>query len=401
MSSRAMNVISVVIELIMRLLVAVCVSNFVVHGFLASEVFKAFETLYILVPVTGYFFARRYLYARPKLMLLVHFLCAGSVLVAVKGSAEEIFVTVLVAVFFLVLSLASQNSGSFLPLDMGLILACFVLGRTTKVATAAVLPVYSAMLYVICFFIHLNLKNVRSFLQENAQIKSFRAEQAQNVNTVMMTFFMIACLLAMFIAPRLHIQNIIRYVGVWLWNGILYFLQKLDFPVGGYELEFGNPKEEQLSGEGEMALPFDMGEGSVLLDTAALVIGSVLLVGLIVLAVLAIRRIRFEKLDGTDKKEFILPDFRDFRAERVQEQRGEAPVFGNNSEKVRKKYKRLVLKYKGKNTVIPRTAAPEGITRLAGGSGDITALYEKARYGNLSVTDEEVKQMDWRRENEQ
>lgn len=401
MSSRAIHVIITVLELLMRILVAICVSNLVIHGFLSSESFKAFETLYIVVPVMGYFFARRVLYKHSGLMLLVHILFAGTVILIVKGSVEEIFVVFLAAVFFMLLSLSSKSQDTYVPLDIGLLVLCFVLSRTTKVAVAAVLPQYSAVAYVVCFFIHMNIKNVDEFLQENAEIKSFRAEQAMNVNTVMMTFFMIFCLVAMFVAPRLHIQTALAYAGTFIWNGVLRVLRKLDFPVGGYELEFENPEQRPAMEDesGGVGLLLGVGEGSVILDTIAVFIGVVLFIVLIILAVRAIRSIHFEKIDGTDKKEFILPNFHNISVEKIKAKKNEEVIHGTNNEKVRKKYKRMVQKNKEKNTVIPKNAVPENITRLAGGNEEITRIYEKARYSNETVTDDEVRQMDWRRKN--
>lgn len=395
-----MNVIITGMELLMRILVAVCVSNFVIHGFLSSESFKAFETLYMIVPVTGYFLARRYLYNHSMVMMLVHFLCAGSVILAVKGSPEETFVTFLVAFFFMILSLSSRRQDTHVPLDIGLLLVCFVFGTTIRVPTAAVLPAYGTVAYVVCYFIHLNMKNVNAFLQENAQVKSFRAVQAVNVNTVMMTFFMIICLMAMFVMPRLHIQMVLAYVGRLLWGGVSWLLRKCNLPTGGYEAEFENQEPKPAPDEGEeIGLVLGTSEGSAILDTIALVIGAVLFITLIVMAVQAIRKIRFDKLDGTDKKEFILPDFHNISMKRVKTQKNEDVVFGSNNEKVRKKYKRLVMKNKGKDTVIPRNATPRSITRLSGGSEEITRIYEKARYSNETVTDDEIKQMDWRQKN--
>lgn len=399
MSSRMMNVFATMIQLLMRIFVAVSVSNFVIHGFLSKDTFLAFQTLYIIVPVVGYFFARKYLYRHSKIMILAHLLCALSVVVVLLGTPEEKFISCLVALFFMMISIASKNQETPVILDIGLLLACFVLRGTTKVPTAEVLPAYSTIGYIVCYFMYLNLKNMMAFLEENSTVKSFRSSQAINVNMVMMAFFMIACLIFMFLAPRLHIQDLVGVAGISVWNVIVWLIQKIDLPTGGYELEFKEVKPPVVDSEEEVGTLLGMGEGSVILDTIAIVIGVILFIGLIILAIRAIQRIRFDKLEGSDKKEFILPKRKEQNVSHVHNEREETTIYGSNNEKIRKKYKQFVRKYKGKENVISKNSMPETITKMAGGSEEITRLYEKARYGNCTITDDELKRMDWRPEN--
>jgi hypothetical protein len=388
-----MNVMMAGLELLMRILVAVCVSNFALHGFMAYETFQFLSTLYIIVPVTAFFFARRFLSTHPKLMMIVHVLFALSVIPAVHASVEETFVVFLVVLVFMFISLQAKSQEPVVPADVGVILLCFLLSGTMKSASAALIPAYSAIAYVICFFIHLNLKNVNSFLCENAQVRSFRADQALNVNVVMMAFFMLFCMFFMFLAPRLHIQTVLSAAGRTIGGAIIWLLSMLDVPTGGYELEFSNPNQtitEEDSGSGVFLL--GTGEGSVILDTIAAVAGVILLIGLAVLAVAAIRRIRFEKVSGHDRKEFIRPEFMDIRVERAEHKK-EREIFGSTNERVRKKYKRFVKKNKGKTTIIRGNEVPEYLTKLANGTDEMTRIYEKARYSNEIVTEEEVKQI--------
>lgn len=391
MSNRMMEVITIIIELVMRIIVAVCVSNFVVNGFMAYEEFQAVNTLYIIVPVTGFFLARRFLYNKGKIMTAFHLFFLLSVIPVVNTSLEDTTVVFLTTLVFMIASIKSKSQAPFVPADVGLILLAFILSSTLKYDSAAVIPAYGAVIYVICYFIYLNMKNVREFLNENAQIKSFRADQALNVNTVMMAVFMIVCIIAMFAAPRLHIQDMLAVIGRWAGTGIIWILKQIDVPTGGYELEFQNISKPKPADEAEsVGLMLGTGEGSVILDTIVAVIGAVILLACIFLVVRAVRQIRFERISGNDVKEFIHPEFTDIKVTKSRKKR----VFDlsiDNNERIRKKYKRYILKNKGKTAVISNSALPCDITRMAGGSEEITWIYEKARYSNETVTDEEMK----------
>lgn len=393
MSGKTMYVITAVMELFMRLLVAVCVSNFVLHGFMAYEKFQAWNTLYIIVPVTGFFLARRFLYRHTKMMVTVHLLLLFSVVPMVHSSAEDAALVFVVTLLFMGVSLKQQSQAPLIPVDVGLILTGFILSDTLKSDSAAVIPAYSMVAYVICFFIYLNMKNINAFLAENAHAKSFKSDQALNVNTVMMAAFMLFCMLAMFIAPRLHIQDGVAVVGRAVLSVLVWLFRKIDMPTGGLELELEhNSKPSPADEGGGGMLMFGINEGSVILDTIAAVIGVVLALCMIVLLVKAIRRIRFEKISGTDVKEFIKPEFYNIHTEKdVKKKFFDYGM--NNNERARRKYKKFVMKNKGRHTVIAVSAVPDNITRLAGGNDIMTQVYEKARYGNEMVTDEELKSL--------
>lgn len=391
MSNRMMEVITTVIELVMRLLVAVCVSNFVLNGLMAYEEFQAVNTLYIMVPVTAFFFARRFLYNHGKIMVGLHLLFLLSVIPAVNTSIEDTAIVFIITFVFMAASVKSKGQAPFVPADVGIILVGFILSGTLKSNSAAVIPAYSAVIYVICYFIYINLKNVREFLNENAQVKSFKADQALNVNAVMMAVFMIVCIIAMFIAPRLHIQDILAVIGRGIGAGIIWLLKRIDAPVGGYELEFENVSKPKPVEEAEPGgLVLGMGEGSVILDTIAAVIGIVILLACIVLLVRAVKQIRFERVCGSDVKEFIHPEFTDVKTAKSAGKRA-FEFKGSNNELFRKKYKRFILKNKEKRKIISSSDLPCDITKMAGGSDEITRIYEKARYSNEIITDEEMK----------
>lgn len=399
MTGKKYNVIMTILELLMRLVTALSIAGVAVCGFSATSTLDGVEYImkpqyivwniaYTAVIVTICFFARRYLNTHPKLMVVLHFAAVLSVLVFAKGSMENIAVVFVIAAIFMIVSLKRKTDYPIAPADVGIILASYILGGTVESAYAAVIPAYGIIVYIICYIIFTNLKNMAEFVSENEDVKSFKADQAWNVNIVMLAFFMIVCLIAMFIVPRLHIQQILAYGWYYIWGGIVWLLRKIDAPTGGYELEFSQNKPAIDDSMDSPGLYLGTEDGSLILNAIAVGVAVVLMVVMAVLIIIAVRKIRFSKVSGNDVREFIKPDFYDIITGKAAKP-VKYEIVGNNNEKVRKKYKRYIMKNKGKNTVIPESEVPHNITKLAGGDEAFTKLYEKARYSNEKITDEE------------
>lgn len=389
MSSRMMNAFIWIIELVMQLMVALCLSNFIINGFMKYDEIHIFETVFIVIPVAGFFISRRVFQEKKKLMIITHLIALATPLYFAGKSEELSFIMIICGILFMVSSLQKKSQEPFVPLELGMIVAGYILSGTLKTANAAIIPAYCSVIYIILYFIHTNLINVRKFLIDNASIQSFKADQAMNVNIVMMAMFIVSCIAIMFVAPHLGLQKIIRKIGLVLGYGLVWLFRKIDMPTGGYEKELESKltadiEEEESSG----MLMLGTGEGSVILDTIAAVMAIALIVFLVVLAIRAIRQIRFEKVSGNDVKEFIKPQKYDISTEK-KEHRKIFEIALDNNEKVRKKYKKYIKKNKGKSK-IENSYTPTQITRLAGGEEDITKVYEKARYSNEIVSKEEL-----------
>lgn len=395
-NNRVLNFLLIVLQIVMQMCVAVTAVNLLLHGFMGYEKFQAFHTLYIGIVVLIYYLAKSYV-SNGKLSLLIHVLAAFSVWFVIGGSAEDKILVFVPAVMLMFYSMKRTTQEPFVPLDMGILMACYLAGFSVKSESTTVIPFYASVIYMASFFIWYNIRNLNRFVSEHSKVKSFNTEQAVNVNSVMLAIFLAICAVVMFIMPHLHLQTVITSVFSGLWNVVLaaFHALNIQMPTGGYEKEHAiNNKPESTGAE----LPefFEMPEGNVILDIIAAVFAVVIFVCMMILVIKALRDIRYKKSLGNDVKEFIRPEFKK-KEKTAREEKKSSLLHPSNDMTVRRAYKRLITGKLKKNQSVKQHYTPKELSSEVLGwtdeIKDVTLLYEKARYSDEAVTKEDVERM--------
>lgn len=395
-NNRVLNFLLTVLQLFMQMCVAVAAVNLVLHGFMGYEKFQVWNTFYIGIVVFIYYVAKSCI-GSGKISFVIHFLAAASVWFAVNGSAEDkilVFVPALLLGFY---SLKRTSQKPFVPLDMTILVVCYLAGFSVKSESATVIPFYCAVMYLIAFFIWYNISNLNRFVSENNKVKSFNTEQAVNVNSVMLVIFMLVCVAVMLIVPRLHLQSAITAVLLGIWKVLLagFHALNIEMPTGGYEQEMAMESTPDYTGE-EMAEFFGEAEGSRVLNIIAAVFAAVIFICMIILLIKALKDIRYKKSIGNDVKEFVRPEFK--KKEKTEPGKKKFYLFNEPNElAVRKIYKHVIQSGLKKNQSVKQTHTPREISSEIIGwteeTEDMTMLYEKARYSGETITREEVERI--------
>lgn len=394
--NRVLNFLLTVLQIFMQMCVAVTATNLLLHGFMRYETFQVFNTLYIGIVVLVYYLARSYV-NKGKVSLAIHVLAAVSVWFVINGSAEDkmlVFVPAAVLGFY---SMKRTTQEPFVPLDMGIILACYFAGFSVKSESATVIPFYAAVIYMAAFFVWYNIRNLNRFVSEHSRVKSFNTEQAVNVNSVMLAIFLLLCGAVMFLMPRLHLQTVITGALSGLWNVVLaaFHALNIQMPTGGYEKEQAMQSKPESTG-GETPAFFEMPEGNVVLDIIAAVFAVVIVGCMMILVIKALRDIRYKKSPGNDVKEFIRPEFKK-KEKTVRTEKKSSLLHLSNDMAVRRAYKSTVRGKLGKNQSVKQNYTPREISSEVLGWTDeikeVTLLYEKARYSDEVITKDEVEKM--------
>lgn len=394
--NRVLNFLLTVLQIFMQMCVAVTATNLLLHGFMGYETFQVFNTLYIGIVVLVYYLARSYV-NKGKVCLAIHVLAAVSVWFVINGSAEDkmlVFVPAAVLGFY---SMKRTTQEPFVPLDMGILLACYFAGFSVKSESATVIPFYASVIYMAAFFVWYNIRNLNRFVSEHSRVKSFNTEQAVNVNSVMLAIFLLLCGAVMFLMPRLHLQTVITGALSGLWNVVLaaFHALNIQMPTGGYEKEQAMQSKPESTG-GETPAFFEMPEGNVVLDIIAAVFAVVIVGCMMILVIKALRDIRYKKSPGNDVKEFIRPEFKK-KEKTVRTEKKSSLLHLSNDMAVRRAYKSTVRGKLGKNQSVKQNYTPREISSEVLGWTDeikeVTLLYEKARYSDEVITKDEVEKM--------
>lgn len=395
-NNRVLNFLLIVLQIFMQMCVAVTATNLLLHGFMGYETFQAFNTLYIGIVVLVYYLAKSYV-SKGKLSFAIHVFAAFSVWFVINGSAEDKILIFVPAVLLGFYSMKRRTQEPFVPLDMGILMACYLAGFSVKSESATVIPFYCSVIYMAAFFVWYNIRNLNRFVSEHSRVKSFNTEQAVNVNSVMLAIFLLICGAVMFIMPRLHLQTVITRAFSGIWNVFLMVFHALNIPMptGGYEQEQAMKNKPENTG-GEMAPFFEMPEGNVVLDIIAAVFAVVIVVCMMILVIKALRDIRYKKSLGNDVKEFIKPEFKK-KEKTVRKEKKDSLFHGSNDMAVRKAYKNIIRGKLKRNQSVKGSLTPREISSEVIGWTEetkaLTLLYEKARYSDEAITKEEAQKM--------
>lgn len=395
-NNKVLNFFISILQILMQMCVAVSAVNFLLHGFMKYEKFQAFNTLYICVVVFVYYLAKSFI-TNGKLALVVHAAAALSVLFVVGGAMEDKSLVFIPAVILGVFSMKKTKQEPFILLDMGVLAACYLVGFSIKSESATVIPFYCSIMYMTAFLIWYNLSNLNQLVIENSSVKSFNTEQAVNVNIVMMMIFMVVCAAVMYVMSGLNLGTLVKALIAFIWSGIVIVLRAI-MP----DIVKDTPKQdiipENVSGGGYHAenLPvmINTQDGSMTLNIMAFVFAAVIIVCMMVMIIKAVMDLKYKKCQGNDVKEFVRPDFGK-KDKTVKSEKRIKTFARSNDAAVRKLYMNTVTKNLKKGQSVNLSQTPKEISDNVIGAGEgaekLTFLYEKARYSEENIKDEEIR----------
>ncbi|MDO4295387.1 MAG: hypothetical protein Q4D90_04400 [bacterium] len=239
--------------------------------------------------------------------------------------------------------------------------------------------------FVLLFLLHKNLHAQYRFLKLHRSFDHLPVKQMRRVNAVFISGFLVVTSVLMGLLPFFRLGSLLRP----LRQGILYLLRWL---LQG--LEAG--ESETVAAQSPMGAfggfpPLEEYEASwlsLLLEGLLEIIGYALLLLVLVYLLYALYRslcrlFQAREFDD-DEKVFLAPTFfgESIKASNKQEKKKLWRDF-SYSGRVRRHYKRMVQKRRGKKQSIPPAAAPREIEQLLQFGGEkelLHLLYEKARY---------------------
>lgn len=395
-SNRFLNLLLGTLQVFMQMCVAVTLTNMLLHGFMGYETFHVFNTLYISFPVLIYYLAKSFV-KNGKIATAIHLAGLFSTLVIPKGPAEELAMIFVPGLIFMFYSLKRSNERPLLPFEIGILIGGYIFGGTIATESALVIPTYATVFYVVSYAIWYNIYHLNLFVIENGGTKSFNAEQAVNVNSVMLAIFVVACVAMMFLMPALHLHDFFNWILKGIIAGVAFVVRLWTdrIPQGDeiVELPPETPKGPVEPME-EMEIFMEMTHGSEILNWIAAIFALVIFIFMMILLVRALKDVRYRKSQGLDVKEFVKPEFG--KKDKAHEKRAREPFFWNvpNDMLIRKMYQKSVKKNLKKGDTVDAHLAPTQITKTTLGWNEqtesMTLLYEKARYSLEEISKEDI-----------
>lgn len=392
-NNKLINLLLNFLQVFMQMCIVVPMVNILLHGFMRYETFHALPTLYMGV-VVFIFYVAKVCIKNGKLSVMVHLMAIASIWFVVQGSLEDKLLVIIPALVWFNYSMKRTTQKPFLPLDMGILIGTYILGTTITAESGTVIPLYCTVIYIISYAIWYDIENVNKLVLENGSVKSFNAEQAINVNSIMLSIFLVIMLIAMAILPNRKLQALLNGFLLMTWRIVLAGFKALNIPMpeGGYELEQSlENKQEHYEETGGLML--DMTEGNMVLDLIAAAFALVIFVCMLVLVLKSLKDLRYRHSKGNDVKEFIKPET--LKKEKKKEKEQKNFFFNTPNEiAVRKLYQAIITKKLKKGQSVQKSDAPTQITKNVVGLDDktvaMTQIYEKARYGDEKITQDEV-----------
>lgn len=261
--------------------------------------------------------------------------------------------------------------------------------------SAVILAIFLGLLYLV----HENLHSLHSFWDMFHQTDHFPEKQLSHVNAFCMTIFLLISVLVLSVVPPLFDP-----LWAWIWRGLQYLTRtSSSAPV---EIE---QTTSTLLNQPDLlpALAEQAVEAPAWMKFLDQLLGVLAVFLLLLLAVLVLWQIArsiwkfFTKPRhfDDDEKIYLKPSLHlDSDAPKAGFRRAMAFLPARTpGEKIRRLYRQRILKHFSKKAtgILPRWASPSELEETCGmDQPALHELYEKARYGNVSCTKEDLKDLE-------
>ena len=347
--------------------------------------------------------------------LLLHMPVLSAGILIGRDLGEKIIMTVIMMVM-LVVSLGMCMSGKkrrescpALSLLVLLLIGYFVGYYIQDYALRRVMY-YESMTYIVVFLVYNSLHNTSEFVELHRDTANFPVGQMTIINRLMVVLFLAVLAAALIIFPQLHLEVLLAPAVQLLGRALAWLLSLVQMERASEQVQtevnsMGGIPEELLGQASETGLFWVIVEKIlivlVILSMAALIIG-----GTGYLLYRLYKGFYAGKKENADEKEFLIGELqwlpKDFFRKRKEERVGRDSVNAG----IRKLYRRFVKKSFGRREHVPAALTPEEMLLLLTGEpkrklegmtarerNRVREIYERARYGEMHCTQEELDEM--------
>ena len=260
--------------------------------------------------------------------------------------------------------------------------------------SASILAIFLGLLYLV----HENLHSLHGFWDMFHQTDHFPEKQLAHVNAFCMTVFLLISALILSVVPPLFDP-----LWAWIWRGLQYLTRtSSSAPVEMEQTTSTTLNQPDLL----PSLAEQAGEAPAWMKFLDQILGVLAVFLLLLLAVLVLRQIArsiwkfFTKPRhfDDDEKIYLKPSLHlDSNAPKTGFRRAMAFLPARTpGEKIRRLYRQRILKHFSQKAagILPHWASPSELEETCGmDQPALHELYEKARYGNVPCTKEDLEQL--------
>mgnify|MGYP004702668773 FL=1 len=260
--------------------------------------------------------------------------------------------------------------------------------------SAVILAIFLGLFYLV----HKNLHSLHHFWDMFHQTDHFPEKQLAHVNAFCMTVFLLISALVLSVVPPLFDP-----LWAWIWRGLQY----LTHTSSSAPVEMEQNTSAMLNQPGLLpSLAEQTGEAPAWMKFIDRIMGIFAVLLLSLLTVLVLRQIArsiwtfFTKPRhfDDDEKIYLKPSL---HLDTETAKNGFRPAIAflpvrTPGEKIRRLYRQRILKHFSQKTagILPRWASPSELEETCGmDQPALHELYEKARYGNVPCTREDLEQL--------
>jgi len=361
----------------------------------------------LLLPLFLYSFTRAYV-GNLLLFFLIHLGSAFLLVWSFPQTVGEAAALFLCLIVMLVNSFRFRITESYhykeCPNLLMLLFIFLVYGTAAYIHHTLLMQIcfYELIIFILFYMIGINLENTEQFIKINQDTANFPVRQIKGVNRTLLSFFTLLMFMVMVLAPRLHPELLTEKAGNLLLLFLRWFFSLFSFHETVEEsvaLDLGRNATNQWM-ELEEAEPswiaLFLQELLLFLTKVFLIFGILVGIGFglyqFYKRFYAIPKKGESELEGKDVVTIVerVPIF--------QRKKTKEEEIGGNSKKIRHQYKKSVKRRKGKQQVLAEALTPSEIEATIEHKIEeeqrkkVIALYEKARYGKIECTKEELEE---------
>jgi len=329
---------------------------------------------------------------------MIH-ICAAAFIYIMGSTPAEKVVHIIAGAVLIIFSVslsvkAQKDNQEKMPIGLiSVFIVAVILGNYLESHIITLAGMYCGEVYIILQVVYHNFSNVNDFIMMNRDRTTLPVKQMITVNSFIMAILATLCIGVTLLFSNSYVNKMLHSVGLLMKDAVLSVL-RFFFSLLNYKEEesvITEPIEENGLTELQ-ALAQDSASSDII--NGILTIFGIVLVTLVVILIIAglVRLIKTmgSSRSGEDVKEFILAKERkEFRIR----QKKKADREKSTNAKARKIYKSIVTKNAARcGNKINDSMVPADISKLYinGDQNLATDIYEKARYSNQQVTQQEV-----------
>lgn len=350
-----------------------------------------------VLPVFVLYIARRHVH-NGVILFMIH-ICAAAFIYIMGSTPAEKVVHIIAGAVLIIFSVSlsvkvQKDNQEKMPIGLiSVFIVAVILGNYLESHSITLAGMYCGEVYIILQVVYHNFSNVNDFIMMNRDRTTLPVKQMITVNSFIMAILATLCIGVTLLFSNSYVNKMLHSVGLLMKDAVLSVL-RFFFSLLNYKEEesvITEPIEENGLTELQ-ALAQDSASSDII--NGILTIFGIVLVTLVVILIIAglVRLIKTmgSSRSGEDVKEFILiKERKEFRIR----QKKKADREKSTNAKARKIYKSIVTKNAARcGNKINDSMVPADISKLYinGDQNLATDIYEKARYSNQQVTQQEV-----------